>query len=239
MKSDWYIIFNPVSGGGKNEKRIKKIKSLLLSNQLHFQFTSTEYAHHEELLVKQAIVNGYRKFICIGGDGTLHHMVNGIMNQHDIASHKITIAVIPIGTGNDWVKNYKIPSDPKKAIQLIVKHKVVFQDIGRIAFKAPQKEIFFASIALGFCYNGEYFKTIFNKPYILIDNNEIYFSNKYDVRLSLDNYDDNKKNGSYCPIAPIEEVFKTVIETSAVFNLRLIVIGIVINPQQSKHRAIS
>lgn len=151
MKSDWYIIFNPVSGGGKNEKRIKKIKSLLLSNQLHFQFTSTEYAHHEELLVKQAIVNGSRKFICIGGDGTLHHMVNGIMNQHDIASHKITIAVIPIGTGNDWVKNYKIPSDPKKAIQLIVKHKVVFQDIGRIAFKAPQQEIFFVNAAgIGF-----------------------------------------------------------------------------------------
>ena len=121
MKSVWYIIFNPVSGGGKNKNRIENIKKLLILHQLPFDFASTEFPQHEELLIKTAITNGYRKFICIGGDGTLHHMVNGVMNQNQIPSHKISIAVIPIGTGNDWVKNYNISSHPEKAIQTINK----------------------------------------------------------------------------------------------------------------------
>lgn len=60
-------------------------------------------------------------------------------------------------------------------------------------FHMTQKEILFTSIALGFCYNSEYFKTIFNKPYILIEkSDDILFNNKYGVRLSLNNYYDNK-----------------------------------------------
>ena len=151
MKSVWYIIFNPVSGGGKNKKTITTIKKLLVSYQLRFDFISTEYTHHEKLLVKKAIVNGYRKFICIGGDGTLHHMVNGIMTQNQIATDKISLAVIPIGTGNDWVKNYNISSNPEKAIQTIIKNKVIYQDIGSIVFKESQQERFFMNAAgIGF-----------------------------------------------------------------------------------------
>lgn len=151
MKSVWYIIFNPVSGGGKNKKTITTIKKLLIRHQLHFDLISTEYEHHEKLLVEKAIANGYRKFICIGGDGTLHHMVNGIMTQNQTASANITLAVIPIGTGNDWVKNYKISSNPEKAIQTIIKNKVIYQDIGSIVFKASQQEKFFMNAAgIGF-----------------------------------------------------------------------------------------
>ncbi len=151
MKSVWYIIFNPVSGGGKNEKLLKNIKKLLFKYEVSFDIVSTEYVHHEKLLVNNAINNGYRKFICIGGDGTLHHMVNGIIKQPLIASHKITLAVIPIGTGNDWVKNYKISSKPEKAIKTILKNKSIYQDIGRITLIESQKEIYFTNAAgIGF-----------------------------------------------------------------------------------------
>jgi len=151
MKSVWYIIFNPVSGGGKNKNRIENIKKLLILHQLPFDFARTEFPHHEELLIKNAITNGYRKFICIGGDGTLHHMVNGVMNQNEIPSHKISIAVIPIGTGNDWVKNYNISSHPEKAIQTIIKNKVILQDIGKIMFIESQKQKYFMNAAgIGF-----------------------------------------------------------------------------------------
>lgn len=151
MKDVWYIIFNPVSGGGKNKKQITSIKNMLVSDHLQFKIKWTEYPHHEELLVKNAIIAGYRKFICIGGDGTLHHMVNGIMSQNQVASHKILLAVIPVGTGNDWVKNYNISSKPEKAIKTIINNKVIFQDIGRIVFKKSHKEKFFVNAAgIGF-----------------------------------------------------------------------------------------
>ena len=151
MKDVWYIVFNPVSGGGKNKKQITSIKKLLVRYHLRFELSWTAYPHHEKLLVQNAIENGYRKFICIGGDGTLHHMVNGIMHQNQIASHKILLGVIPIGTGNDWVKNYNISSNPEKAIKTIIKNKIIFQDIGRIEFKESQKAQFFMNAAgIGF-----------------------------------------------------------------------------------------
>jgi len=96
----------------------------MVKYELPFDFISTEYKHHEELLVQNAIANGYRKFFCIGGDGTLHHMVNGIMKQRHTASNNILIAVIPIGTGNDWVKNYNISSNPEKAVQIILNNTI-------------------------------------------------------------------------------------------------------------------
>ena len=151
MKDVWYIIFNPVSGGGKNKKQITSIKNMLVSHHLQFELRWTEYPHHEKLLVQNAIENGYLKFICIGGDGTLHHMVNGIMTQELIASNKILLAVIPVGTGNDWVKNYSISFNPEKAIKTIINNNVIFQDIGRIVFKESQKKQFFMNAAgIGF-----------------------------------------------------------------------------------------
>ncbi len=151
MKGLWYIIFNPVSGGGKNKKRIESIKNLLLKYQFNFDFITTEYAHHEELLIKNAINKGYRKFICIGGDGTLHYMVNGIMKQNHIPSNEILIAVIPNGTGNDWVKNYNISTTPEKAIKTILNNKSIYQDIGNIEFIKSKQNIFFMNAAgIGF-----------------------------------------------------------------------------------------
>ena len=151
MKGVWYIIFNPVSGGGKNEKRIEIIKNLLRKYELNFNFISTAYAHHEEVLVQEAIHNGYRKFICIGGDGTLHYMVNGIIKQNMIPSNEILISVIPIGTGNDWVKNYNISSKPEKAIKSILNKKSIYQDIGSLKFVKSKQEIFFVNVAgIGF-----------------------------------------------------------------------------------------
>jgi diacylglycerol kinase family enzyme len=58
---------------------------------------------------------GFRNIISIGGDGTLHHVVNGVMKQRYVKTSDITIAVIPLGTGNDWIKTYSIPKEYRKS----------------------------------------------------------------------------------------------------------------------------
>jgi len=147
----WYTIFNPTSGGGMNQNKIDRILSYLKQYNISYQFIETQYAHHEEELVQTAIQQGYSKFICIGGDGTIHHMINGIMKQEYTDSTLIKIAVIPTGTGNDWVKHYNIPKDPKKAIQLIKNNKSILQDIGRINLLNGHKITYFNNAAgIGF-----------------------------------------------------------------------------------------
>jgi len=151
MENIWYIIANPTSGNKLVQRKWKKVISSLDQNNLIYQFTFSEYEHHELELVHKALEKGFKKFICVGGDGTLHHIVNGIMTQKFIDSSLIKIAVIPMGTGNDWVKTYKIPKNIKKSITIIKKENIIKQDIGELITLNTDEKIYFNNIAgLGF-----------------------------------------------------------------------------------------
>lgn len=126
----WFIIANATSGKGSFSKRWQQIQQLLKTKGINYSFAFTEYAKHEIKLVQNAIKKGFSAFIVIGGDGTLHHVVNGIMQQRYINSADVTIGVIPLGTGNDWIKTYNIPEDIEKSITIISKQNTILQDIG-------------------------------------------------------------------------------------------------------------
>lgn len=151
IKMEWYIVCNPTSGGGINNRSLKRILNYFQKFDLSYHLVLTQYAHHEENLVREAIMMGYRNFVCIGGDGTIHHMINGIMKQGFVDSSKIILAAIPKGTGNDWVKNYEIPRSEEKAVELIFKGKTTTQDIGKITINTSNKISFFTNAAgIGF-----------------------------------------------------------------------------------------
>ena len=46
--------------------------------------------------------------ITVGGDGTIHEVVNGIFIQKKVPTTDISLAVIPTGTGNDWIRMFGI-----------------------------------------------------------------------------------------------------------------------------------
>lgn len=151
MKKPWFIIINPTSGNGVSKKRWPKILKGLKSLNMTFEYQFSNYTKHEEKLIKQAIDKGFTKFICIGGDGTLHHMINGIMRQNTIATDRLMVAIIPMGTGNDWVKTYGISKDIKKALFTINQEQTVLQDIGRLELINSKENIYFNNLAgIGF-----------------------------------------------------------------------------------------
>jgi len=147
MNNTWFVIINPISGNGKSIKQLPSLKNLLKKYDLKVKIVLTQYIHHENKLVQDAINQGYKKFICVGGDGTLHHVVNGIMSQKYIESNKIKVAVIPVGTGNDWVKTYKISNNIERSVQIIKNEKCIYQDIGCIQFIKNSKKYYFNNVA--------------------------------------------------------------------------------------------
>ncbi|MFH6767340.1 diacylglycerol kinase family protein [Gaetbulibacter aquiaggeris] len=132
LSKKWFVIINPTSGNGKSKKKWPEIKQLLELHGFEFEFVFTEYSGHSVLLVQEAIDNNFMNIICVGGDGTLHNIVNGIMSQNKILSKNIHVGMIPIGTGNDWVKTHHIPMTIKSAIETIFKGNILTQDIGKI-----------------------------------------------------------------------------------------------------------
>ena len=103
-----------------------------MKNGLSISFSFTEHIYHAIELTKAAIRNGYRKFIAVGGDGTLHEVVNGIFDQKAVPTTDFTIAAIPIGTGNDWGRLYSFPRDYEAAAKIIAACKTKMQDIAKV-----------------------------------------------------------------------------------------------------------
>ena len=128
--SSWFIIANPTSGNRNFSKQWKEIQQLLNNKNIDYSFAFTQFSKHEIDLVQNAINKGFRNIISVGGDGTLHNVVNGIMLQRYVKTSDITIAVIPLGTGNDWIKTYNIPNNVEKSIEIIYRKKTILQDIG-------------------------------------------------------------------------------------------------------------
>ncbi|MGJ8743281.1 diacylglycerol/lipid kinase family protein [Polaribacter sp.] len=149
--NSWFIIANPTSGNRNFSKQWKEIQQLLNNKNIVYSFVFTQFSKHEIELVDKAIQQGFRNIISIGGDGTLHHVVNGIMLQRYTKTSDITIAVIPFGTGNDWIKTYNIPNNLEKAVEIIHNKKTILQDIGVLETK--YKRTFFNNVA-GLGYDG-------------------------------------------------------------------------------------
>ncbi len=152
MNTTWFLILNPTSGNGKSKKNWEHISTLLTTHEIQFSYAFTAYSKHECELVQQAIKNGFTKIISVGGDGTLHHIVNGIMSQNNVKTSTIQLAVIPIGTGNDWVKTYNIPTNIEKSILTIKRGNILLQDIGCLQTE-NNTNIFFHNVA-GIGYDG-------------------------------------------------------------------------------------
>ena len=144
----WFVIINQTSGNGSAKRKWPKIKNELELAGFDFDSAFTEYENHSVILIQDAVNKGFTKFICVGGDGTLHNVANGIQTQNLVVSSEIKIGVIPIGTGNDWIKTYDIPLNIHKAISIIKQGNVKQQDIGKIEFlNSSQKPLYFNNLA--------------------------------------------------------------------------------------------
>ena len=131
----WLVIVNPKASVGKCEKDWPQIKQLLVNEGIEFDSVLTEYPQHAIEIVRNAIVEkGYRKFIAVGGDGTNNEVINGIFTQDQVPSNEITMAALPIGTGNDWQRTFDIPLEYDKVIKIIKAGHTFAHDIGKLTY---------------------------------------------------------------------------------------------------------
>ncbi len=137
---EWFVVVNPNAGKRKGEKDWLEIAAQLTADGIEFASVFTEHRGHAVDLTRKYVENGYRNIIVVGGDGTLNEVVNGIFTQAHIPTEKITLAMIPVGTGNDWCRMYNIPGDYKQAIKLIAKRKIFTQDTGTIKYISTEGE---------------------------------------------------------------------------------------------------
>ncbi len=135
LSERWFAIVNPVAGMGRGLEDFPQISKLLRDSGIPADPVFTEHKHHATELTVSAVQKGYRKLIVIGGDGTLHEVVNGLFIQKDVPSTEVTLAVISVGTGNDWIRMFGIPRRYSEAIRAIREGYTFMQDVGEIIYE--------------------------------------------------------------------------------------------------------
>lgn len=131
----WFVVVNPTSGGGKGLADYPLISKLLRDNNIRHEAVFTEHKHHATALTVEAVDAGYRDIIVVGGDGTLHEVINGLFIQRSTEPKSVTIAVISAGTGNDWIRMFGIPTRYSEAIRAIKEGYTFLQDVAEVDYE--------------------------------------------------------------------------------------------------------
>ena len=135
MKNDsWIVIVNPKAGSGRGLKDWPIISNQMYNSNLKFTCLFTEHKYHAIELTVKAINDGFRNIVAIGGDGTIHEVVNGLFIQKAVPTTDICLAVIPAGTGNDWIRMFGISKTYSEAVQSLVEKRTVLQDVGKVSY---------------------------------------------------------------------------------------------------------
>ena len=80
---------------------------------------------------RRAALEGYDRVFVAGGDGTLNEVLNGLAHV-DGALGTVTLAVVPLGTGNDFATAIGVPASPDAAVDALLGGDVVPVDVGRV-----------------------------------------------------------------------------------------------------------
>ncbi len=135
-KTECYFIVNPRAGSGKTMCKWLPAERKLERFGIPFVTALTDHRRHATALAAEAASNGYRKIFAVGGDGSLHEVFNGICgwcSEHGVSPDKFTIGVVPIGSGNDWIKSFGVPNDADEAVDLICRGTTARMDVIRVS----------------------------------------------------------------------------------------------------------
>lgn len=123
------LIFNSHADRGRAWNIASALQSIV-ERYGNTTWAATEYPTHATELADQAAQEGYDAVVAIGGDGTAHEVVNGLMRNPE--AKRPLFGCVPVGSGNDFSANVGIVQDPEQAMHRIYTGDVKTIDIMKI-----------------------------------------------------------------------------------------------------------
>lgn len=111
-------------------------------------WTGTVYPTHAIELARQAGEDGYELVISVGGDGTVHEVINGLMQVPE--ERRPRLGIVPMGTGNDFAYALGIERKPAEAVSRIFTGQPRRVDIGRLVDGSGRVEYWDNALGIGF-----------------------------------------------------------------------------------------
>ena len=129
------LICNPTAGRGRAGRLLGDVKAMLHSLGVASDVAQTHRPGEATTLAAQALADGFALVIAMGGDGTLNEVVNGLVQEPGGGKpngRSGALGIIPVGTGNDFIKMLGIPQDWRAACNRIAHGQARRVDVGRV-----------------------------------------------------------------------------------------------------------
>jgi len=132
------VIYNPIAGRGRVKKYWPKVQQALINAGVEFDVANTS-APLDAMNLAEKAATKYSTVVAVGGDGTVHEVVNGLLRASS-EGETIALGVVPLGNGDDFAK--MIPPQTKIggkafdwriAIEKINKGQTKLFDVGRMS----------------------------------------------------------------------------------------------------------
>jgi YegS/Rv2252/BmrU family lipid kinase len=148
------VIANPRSAGGRTGASRDQLERLVARYFEHIEIWWTEAPGHATELARRArALSGHRLVAALGGDGTCHEVVNGLVQPGLSFDPNLIFTVIPSGTGGDLKKSLDIPSKMENALWIASTGMTLPLDVGQVEFQDGSQQRFI-NVA-GFGANAE------------------------------------------------------------------------------------
>ena len=140
------FIVNPNSRSKKGAALWKEIESELVKREVVYEVFHTRYRKNATDITLRITGDGKEHtIVVVGGDGTVNEVLNGIKDLS-----KVILGYIPTGSGNDFARGMKLPTNTVEALENILNSKNIRKmDVGELSYYERQKR-FGVSAGIGF-----------------------------------------------------------------------------------------
>jgi YegS/Rv2252/BmrU family lipid kinase len=141
------IILNPMADMG-NAWRVARDLRSITEQYGSVDWSGTVYPGHAIQLAQQAGEQGYDMVIAMGGDGTVHEVINGLMRVSE--EKRPVLGVVPVGSGNDFAHGIHASQKPTEALTCALDGEASRIDLGLMTDEHGRQEYFDNTLGIGF-----------------------------------------------------------------------------------------
>lgn len=128
------VIANPVAGRGRNAVLPRLVRALTAAGLAH-QVEPTRGPGHATELARAAVTErGLRYVVAVGGDGTVHEVVNGLVDVERGIAHRddLVLGVVAGGSGCDFLRTFGLDRSPEVLARHLATETTMPIDLGRV-----------------------------------------------------------------------------------------------------------
>jgi len=147
MRGKVKLIFNPIANLGRAWNAASALRPIVAEHE-GADWTGTVFPTHATELARQAAEDGYELVIAMGGDGTMHEVMNGLMQVP--AEKRPKLGLVPLGSGNDLAYACGISAVPEEALRQAFNGTPHYIDVARIKDDYGREEFWANAVGIGF-----------------------------------------------------------------------------------------